>query len=552
MRTDSVDLTVPVTTTPRAAAVAGRSRSFVLPGLAVLGGLLLLAILLQILSGAYHAEFSAYPDEPAHYVTSLMLREYITGPHPLSPLKFAEDYYHHYPKVAFGHWPPFFYVVQAFWMLLFSAARASVRLEVAFTTALLGFSLWHEARRWFSRSLGNLPALLAAALLVCLPLVQESTDQEMAETLLTLCCFWSTIYFGRFLDSRKLPDALFFGLYFALAVLTKGSGWLLVFVPVISLLLTRKVRLAFSRNFWLGLLLAAALCVPWQLATLHSAERGWAGGSHPSAGYTLSALAQFFAVTIRIVGPVLSVLVGIGILVTVLLPLFRARVKTVPAILFALLAGDWIFHSLVPAGVEDRKMIMAVPALIYFLFEGGLWLAEFLPLRDRFAVWKRPAVAALAAVVFFATVFSIPHDSHYGYTEAARFLVSDPALQSASVLVSSGSIGEGLLISEVAMRDPRPKALVLRATKELAHMDWTGAHYESVYHDTASLLQYFHQAQVKGIVIDTYKGPGLFPHEELVKRALQQSHGKFRLRAEFTGHSDSGEPGQVQVYELTQ
>jgi hypothetical protein len=510
-------------------------------------------VLLQVLSGAYRAEFSAYPDEPAHYVTSLMLREYVTGPHPLSPLKFAEDYYHHYPKVAFGHWPPFFYIVQAFWMLLFSAARASVRLQLAVTTAVLGFSLWHEARRWFGQVSnhlsGQVAALLAAALLVCLPLVQESTDQEMAETLLALCCFWSTIYFGRYLDSGKLADALFFGLYFALAVLTKGSGWLLVFVPVIALLLTRKARLALSRNFWLGLLLAGALCVPWQVATLHSAERGWAGGSHPSTGYTLSAFAQFFVVTVSIVGPILSVLVALGIVVTVVLPLFRSRVKTIPAVLFALLVGDWVFHSLVPAGVEDRKMIMAVPALLYFLFAGGLWLADFIPPRHRFVIWKRAGLAALGAIVFFTTVFSVPHDSHYGYTEVARFVVSDPALQSASVLVSSGSIGEGLLISEVAMRKPRPQLVILRSTKELAHVDWAGGHYQSVYHDAPSLLQYLDHAQVRGIVVDTYKGPGLFPHEELVKQALKASQGRYRLRAQFAGRSDSGQPGQVQLYE---
>ncbi len=144
---------------------------------AILAGLFALAIVLQFLNGAFGSEFNAYPDEPAHYVTSLMVREYITGPHPFSPLKFAEQYYHHYPKVAFGHWPPVFYVVQAAWMLLFSASRASVRLEIAFTTALLAFSLWREARHWF----GQLWALLAAVLLVCVPLIQNSTDEEMAE-----------------------------------------------------------------------------------------------------------------------------------------------------------------------------------------------------------------------------------------------------------------------------------------------------------------------------------------------------------------------------------
>ncbi len=547
MRTDSAALTVPVTQTPPAETVPERVTSSGLRGFAILGALLFLTVLLQILSGAYRAEFSAYPDEPAHYVTSLMVREYITGPHPFSPLAFAEQYYHHYPKVAIGHWPPFFYLVQALWMLLFSAARASVRLEIAFTTAILGFSFWQEARRWF----GNAPAILGAALLICLPLVQDSTDQEMAETLLALCCYWCVIYFGRFLDSQKRSDSLLFGLWFALAVLTKGSGWLLALVPCIGFLLTRKVRVVFTREFWFGLLLAAALCVPWQLATFQSAQRGWAGGAHPTAAYTVSALFQFFSITVDIVGPVLATIAGLGIVITVLIPLFRKPVRTTPAIMLGLLIADLIFHSVVPAGVEDRKMIMAVPAILYFLFTGGLWLADIVPAPSHFARWKRPALAALAAVLFFSTVFRIPRDSHYGYAEAARFLVSDPSLRSASILVSSGSIGEGLLISEVAILQPRPHDVILRATKELAHVDWAGGHYESLYHDTPSLRRYLEQANISSVVVDTYHGSGSFPHEILVKRALKEKTGKFRLRAEFAGRSDSGEPGKVQIYERT-
>src|SRR5581483_2252875 len=100
-----------------------------------------LVVGLQIASGAYHTEFSGYPDEPAHYVTSLMVHDYITSLNPVSPMEFARNFYYHYPKVAFGHWPPFFYVVQGFWMILFSASRTSVRLELAFTTALLAYSV---------------------------------------------------------------------------------------------------------------------------------------------------------------------------------------------------------------------------------------------------------------------------------------------------------------------------------------------------------------------------------------------------------------------------
>ena len=48
-----------------------------------------LAVGLQRLSGAYHCELSGYPDEPAHFITSLMVRDYIAAgfPRPSRPIR---------------------------------------------------------------------------------------------------------------------------------------------------------------------------------------------------------------------------------------------------------------------------------------------------------------------------------------------------------------------------------------------------------------------------------------------------------------------------------
>ena len=78
-----------------------------------------ITVLLQWASGTYHSDFGGYPDEPGHYVTGLMVRDYIAAGFPDSPSRFAENYYLHYPKVAIGHWPPVFYSIQAAWMLIF-------------------------------------------------------------------------------------------------------------------------------------------------------------------------------------------------------------------------------------------------------------------------------------------------------------------------------------------------------------------------------------------------------------------------------------------------
>ncbi|MGA8029466.1 MAG: glycosyltransferase family 39 protein [Bryobacteraceae bacterium] len=502
--------------------------------------LLLFAIVvaLQLASGAYHAEFSGYPDEPAHYVTSLMVHDYITALKPVAPMKFALNFYYHYPKVAFGHWPPFFYLVQALWMSLFSVSRASVRLEVAFTTALLGFAVWREARNWFGWKAG----VLAAILTVCLPVVQIYTDEEMAETLLVFLCFLSAIYFARYLDSEQWRDCCWFGVFFALAVLTKGNGWLLALMPPVALVLTRKLRVLSRPSFWLAVLLIAAACIPWQWTTMQLADRGWEGGSRPNLLYTMSALKQFVPVIIAMLGPILSVLIGIGIVVRVLAPMFRKPVPSAPAVMLALILAVWIFHSLVPAGVEDRKMMIALPALVLFLFAGGFWIANRLPL----ARWRNGLVALAGALVFSLQAFAIPHVRHYGFIEAARFITSDKALHPATILVSSESGGEGLLISEVAMHERRPGSVVVRGTKALAEVDWNGSNYHSKFSSADQIVEFLKSRHVDFVVLDTFAPEAHFLHNDLLRTAAEQSN-HLHLIATFPAAS-SAVKGQIQIY----
>ncbi len=504
------------------------------------------AVALQVWSGAYRAEFGGYPDEPAHYVTSLMVREYITGPSPLSPMQFAENYYAHYPKVAFGHWPPLFYVVQALWMLLFSPSRVSVLLELAATTALLAYVVYAEVRRWFRLNGSSWSAgVLAGLLLIAVPVIQICTNEEMAESLLILCCFLSVIYFTRYLDSERWQDSLLFGVFFSLAVLTKGSGWLLVLVPPVALLLTRKLRLLFQRTFWLSAGVVAVLCLPWQLSTLRLAERGWTGGTQPSLHYTIPALRQFALIFIQIIGPFLGFVIAIGLVVKVLAPMFRKPVASGPAGMAAFVFAVWVFHSVVPAGVEDRKMAIAVPALILFLFAGGFWLADQLPLRGRFAHWRYSIVLAATAAFFLVQTFAVPSRTHFGYREAARFITTNPQFRGATILVSSGSIGEGLLISEIAMRQPRPVDTVVRGTKALARVDWEGSHYESLFSKPADILAYLDRNGIDLVVTDTFMSGNEFPHNQLLTQTIQQS-GLFQAIGTFQGSPQAA--GEVRLY----
>ena len=100
---------------------------------------------LQWRGNAYGAEFGRHPDEASHCVNGLLFRDYLSRWPPSAPLGFAQTDYLHYPKVSIGHWPPGFYILEAAWMLLFGASRASIEILLALLAAVLGaFHYRHE------------------------------------------------------------------------------------------------------------------------------------------------------------------------------------------------------------------------------------------------------------------------------------------------------------------------------------------------------------------------------------------------------------------------
>lgn len=500
---------------------------------------------LQVASGAYRAEFSGYPDEPAHYITSLMVHDYITGLHWSAPLQFAEQYYHYYPKVAFGHWPPLFYFVQGIWMTLFSTSRASIRVEIAVTTAALAYSVYVQAKKWFS---GWLAPVFAGLLTIAIPVMQTYMDEEMAETLLALMCFWAAVYWGRFLETECWRDAILFAVFFSLAVLTKGNGWLLAGLVPIGVVLTRKFGILLRSQFWTAAGIVAFACLPWQILTLHMAEQGWTAGNQPSIDYTLAALTEFGAILLRLAGIPLGLLALAGIVVTAVIPAVRGRVRSGPAAMFGLIVCTWVFHALVPAGVEDRKMLIAVPPLVLLVFSGGYWLADRLRSAGPLARWTREIVTVAGILAFAISGFGIPKQTHYGYDEAARFITSRPDLSHDTILVSDDSIGEGLLISEVAMNEKRPGNLIIRGTKALADMTWNASQYRCLYTTPEQVEAAIRNLHVDLVVVSNLKGIPTYPHNDLLRKALQDRQ-RFQVMRTFDGSSFRGK-GEIFIYRV--
>ncbi len=506
--------------------------------------LLSLVVFLQFLSGAYRGEFSGYPDEPAHYVTSVMVRDFLVSGHWNEPMRFAKDYYSHYPKVAFGHWPPLLYSIQGVWMVCFSESRASVMAELALTSAIAAFLFYLVAARYFGFVMG----FCGATLLVCLPIVQVYSDEEMAESLLLLTTFQAAVFFARYLENKRWQDSLWFGVFFSLAVLTKGNGWALAIIPPVALFLTWGWKALKQLSFWIPVPVVAALCVPWQMLTLDMAQRGWTGGSSPSIAYTVGALGEFLPITRDLLGWALTTLALVGIGATVLIPLWRKQVQPLFAVMFGLWISMWFFHSLIPAGVESRKLLNAIPALMLFALAGVNVLSGFVLKFLPRLTWRgsRAIIGAAAVILFAVEIFRIPNEPHYGFTELSSYIESRPELYDSTILVSSEGDGEGLLISELMMQDRRrPGHIVLRANKLLSTSDWTGKISEQFCNNTGDVMRYLNQEGVRAVVLDSFPRRIRYLHDELIREAIREFPDCWTLKSTFGG-------GKIQLYEFVQ
>src|ERR1700722_9448309 len=228
---------------------------------AVLAALLLAAIGFQILGNAYGSEFGGYPDESAHFITGLMIRDYIASGFHQGPMRYAENYYLHYPKVAFGMWGPLLHFTEAGWMLVFPPSRITILVLMALITALTAFFLYRALRD----EVGTPLAFLTAILFIAVPNVQTYTAMVMSDGLVALMDFLAAMAFARYLDTKDWKYSAQFGVFATLSILTKGNGVALVFLPLFAMIFAGKLGLLKRGSLWVSAIPLILVALPWQV-----------------------------------------------------------------------------------------------------------------------------------------------------------------------------------------------------------------------------------------------------------------------------------------------
>lgn len=480
-------------------------------------------------AGAFGVEFGSHPDESAHYVTGLMIRDYIASGHLTSPLAYAEHFYAHYPKVALGMWPPLFHITEALWTLIFSPTRASILLLMALITAITGASIYYLLRGPYSR-----PAAFAGgALFVFLPLVQASTWAVMADGLVALLDLWAMIYLVRYLEWEHTRDAILFGIFAAFSMATKANGVALILMPILALLLTRRFHLLRERGLYYAAGIILVVGLPWQVLSYRLIQRSM-GVPQGSIIEMLRSAGYYGRVLATTLGWGLAPFCILGVVVF-LARLARNQTDLLLAGSLSLLLSVWAYHSSIGNG-EPRYILGAVAPAVVFTVAGFVWAVRQIPLRRVPLPARAIALGALATGLFVTQTWAVPRKPYEGFDQPAHFLLSTSEFANGDFLVVSNARGEGAFVSEVAMHDDRPDHVILRSTKVLSSSTWYGRVYQLRYTDTQQIRGFLDKAPVNAILLDTrpaetWQDQAAFELQKKVAEALQSDpNWKFRER----------------------
>ena len=469
-------------------------------------------------AGSFHAEFAG-ADEAAYVVSSIMVREYLAGPlwHGVSPIAFAQLYYDNYPKVAIGHWPPVYFVVQSAWLLLTGVSRpALLVLSALLSTLLASLTMLlcrREGLRWSM-------AATAGVVTVLLPIHIRSLLELGSDIMASITILVATLCCQRWIAQQNRRNSMWFAASVAIAVLTKGTAFVLFLVAPMALLLTQK-RLAsmWSRETWRVVMWSVVLALPWYFF----AARWLQGEIVPGPpGHLVGSILNAVQ---RNTWTFLS-LCGIAMLPMALVSLRSEWHRRAPAVAVLPIA-TWLFLTILSPHTEARLFMPMVPGVV---FAGAVAASSLLP--------RIQELVMIAALLISYVNVHVTTKAAVGFLPAVAWMVSAPHEPSRGILVSSNGGKEGALISEFALRQPLPQRAIVRASKVLESSTWMGDNAQLLARSAADAARIVDEHHIS-LVVRHVSPSGA---TELYGRSLDEMLSHWQLLREF---------GEVRIYGRT-
>lgn len=478
---------------------------------------LALCLLVQYSTGAWNAAFTAYPDEPSHFISSVMIRDYFISGMISSPMSFARNYYSHYPFFAVGYWPPFYYLVTALTFLVLGVGRAQALAVSAFAAAGSATMLVILLRK----RCGWIVASCAGFVFLGLPEVQHWFSAVMTDGMVAFLCLAAAVRLLIYLDRPTFGNAVFCGICCACAVLTKYSAAYICVVPLAACILLRRFDIVKKPSFIALHATFVILAGPWVLATMRGVATGLPSvQSDPMATRIVSSARIAFSIF-----PLpLMIFVLLGLIALIV---FRAGWQPDVVVITLLGLGSFSLLIVSPVDPEPRYFLGIAAALLTLAFAG--WVAALSRANAGAVV---PALAVVLTIVFTATHLGVyPRPPNSSILSVVRAVTSNPAWAGKRIVVASDL--EGPMIAEFAIQDhARPGFTLLRPSKLFSDEDWFGKHYVSRYDSVQKLAASFAGINPADLIVwHSRPSYALQTHERLMDQMLSGGSLSWRKSA---------------------
>lgn len=488
---------------------------------------LLLIVAYQWVSRAFTLPFGGYSDEPAHFVSSLMVGDYLRSRFAQTPMAFAEQFYVHYPAVAFGMWGPLLHILGGVWTVVFGGSRMSILLLIAVISASFAWST-----QWLiSREFGWVRGLLAGLALCLVPDFYIYSGMVMADILAATMLLWAAYYWYRYMQTERTSMSLLFGIFASLALLTKANPGILLLLPVPAVLLAGRADLLRRRNFWIPVPLVAVLTTPWYVMWFQFMD------NLTRVPLSASIAVEFLVGSLKIFGLATIPIVLAG-MASGFGKKFDSARRSLWAVTTVLTIAFILYHCVVPGGnYEGRYVLMIAPWVAVLLVFGAEMASEYCKVQAGLA-----STLLWGAIVVFGMMvsFHIHPKTNLPYADVVNYLLPTGNEPQTAFLISSESAVDTIFVAEVALHDHRPNHFVLRASHMLARMNWNGDKYYNKQTDESQILEKLNHWGVSRVVIDTTPGSTPWPHHRSLRSAIM-SDSHWQMGRQF---------GPIEVYEF--
>ena len=496
----------------------------------------LLVLFIQWKTGAWRDDFSATGDEASHFTSAVSMSSFYTSGEMLHPYGFASQYYLHYPKVAFGKWPPVFYFLSGIWFLIFSPSRFTGMLFIGFEVTLLGLTVFWVG----SRLLSPMLAFLAAITVVLTPFFALHSTIFMLEPQTATLGLLSLMAFLAVLDNRGWKAGVLFVLATCACILTKANGWALLISAGLGYLWLRKdVRTPLlAVAGWL--LATVAVCFPFYYLFVHAMSDGNTE-SKPTLQFTLEAVPTYLKASMEVLGIAVCALYLLRLFLCARGSYTQREHRPLIVLLVTWTMGPFLFQSIVPASFEIRHLAIAFPCVVLLAFAALAQLLE--------GYGQKVAIGAGVALLLLTIPWTMPDRYSELFRIAAPGIVSKlSSSTNKAVLLSSNGPGEGRLIACMAALDPKAKLFCVRATKLIVDTDWGAQDYHLLVNTKEEVLKKLDSVPVGYVAIHDMGRVGL-PHYALLRDAVLSDPEHWRLTKVLESVPVPGVKETLSIYE---